>query len=107
MTILESLRSLSGYPIPTITIEDIADSAGLCYTNELTQELRNSADYKRAKANVYLWLACAPNVSQNGISYNFTADERKRFKTNAESILREVDKDNLSVNYFGYKGEDL
>lgn len=107
MTILESLRSLSGYPIPTITIEDIADSVGLHYLNELTPELRNSAEFKRAKANVYLWLASAPNVSQNGISYNFTEDERKRFKTNAENILKEIDNSNLLVNNFGYKGEDL
>lgn len=107
MTILESLRCLSGYPIPTITIEDIAENAGLCCSYELTQELRNSADYKRAKANVYIWLASAPNVSQNGISYNFTADERKRFKDNAESILTELDKNNILVNKFGYKGEDL
>ena len=107
MTILESLRSLSGYPIPIITIEDITDSVGLYAGNEITPELRNSTEFKRAQAKVYMWLSSAPNVSQNGISYNFSEDERKHFKALAESTYTEVYGNGLMVNNFGYKGEDL
>lgn len=77
MNVLQSLKSLSGYPIPLATIQDVADEVGISVDAETTQELRGSKEFKRAKARVYLYLSKAPNVSQGGITYSFrtkTAD---------------------------------
>lgn len=108
MNVLQSLKSLSGYPIPLSAIQNIANEAWLDIDTELTQEIRNSKEFKRAKARVYLYLSKAPNVSQGGITYSFSDEDRKRFKNEAESILDEIgdDADGLGVTY-GYKGEDL
>lgn len=106
--VLQSLKSLSGYPIPLATIKDVADEVGLDIDVELTQEIRNSKEFKRAKAQVYFFLSEAPNVSQGGISYSFSEEERRRFRLRAESILDEIgDKGMCSGVEYGYKGEEL
>ena len=108
MKVLQSLKSLSSYPIPSVTLEDIADGVGLALDTELTQELRNSKDFKRAKARVFLFLSAAPNVSQGGISYSFSEEERKRFRLRAENIFEEIgDATSEAGVEYGYKGEDL
>lgn len=108
MNVLQSLKSLSGYPIPLATIQDVADEVGISVDVETTQELRGSKEFKRAKARVYLYLSKAPNVSQGGITYSFSDEDRRRFRNEAESILDEIgdDANGLGVTY-GYKGEDL
>lgn len=108
MNVLQSLKSLSGYPIPLATIQDVADEVGISVDAEATGEIRGSKEFKRAKARVYLYLSKAPNVSQGGISYNFSEEDRRRFRQEAESILDEIgdNADGLGVTY-GYKGEDL
>lgn len=108
MNVLQSLKSLSGYPIPLATIQDVADEVGISVDAEATGEIRGSKEFKRAKARVYLYLSKAPNVSQGGISYNFSDEDRRRFRQEAESILDEIgdNADGLGVTY-GYKGEDL
>ena len=50
MNVLQSLRSLSSYPIPTATIEDVAEGVGLAIDTELTQELRKDKRFKRAQS---------------------------------------------------------
>ncbi len=107
MNVAQSLRSLSAYPIPSATLQDIAEGVGLSADTDLTQELRRSSEFRRAQAGVYLFLSEAPNVTQNGISYSFSDDDRRRFKTRAESILDELgDTTDNGVSY-GYQGEEL
>ena len=108
MTILESLRSLSGYPIPTATIENITEAQSLYMLDEATPGVRQSTEYRKAEAFVYLFLSDAPNVSQGGVSYSFSEEERRRFRNRATGILSEVTSyhSNSFVNY-GHKGEDL
>lgn len=106
--VLQSLKSLSGYPIPLATIKDVADEVGLDIDVELTQEIRNSKEFKRAKAQVYFFLSEAPNVSQGGISYSFSEEERRRFRLRAESILDEIGDSGIASGVeYGYKGEEL
>lgn len=108
MNVLQSLKSLSGYPIPLATIQDLADGVEISVDSEATMELRGSKEFKRAKARVYFYLSKAPNVSQGGITYSFSDEDRRRFRQEAESILDEIgdNADELGVTY-GYKGEDL
>lgn len=109
MNVLQSLKSISSYPIPTATVEDIAEGAGLNIDTELTMEIRNGKEYKRAKAKVYLFLSEAPNVSQGGISYSFSDADRNRFRSRASNILNEIGEggEDAALPEFGYKGEDL
>lgn len=107
MTILQSLKSLSNYPIPTTTIQNIVEGLGFDVADDVTQELRKSKNFKRAQAQMYLFLAEAPNVSQGGISYSFSDDERKRFRLRADNLLDEVGDDNNTGVQYGYMGSDL
>ena len=94
MNVLQSLKSLSAYPIPSVTV------------TEMSTEIRNSVEYKRACAKVYMFLADAPNVSQGGQSYSFSEDERRRFASRANGILEDIGDISESVEC-GYIGEDL
>ena len=108
MNVLQSLRSISSYPIPTATIEDVAEGVGLAIDTELTQELRKDKRFKRAQARVYMFLSEAPNVSQGGISYSFSEEERRRFRLRAENLLEQIgDATSEAGVEYGYKGEDL
>lgn len=108
MNVLQSLRSLSSYPIPTATIEDVAEGVGLAIDTELTQELRKDKRFKRAQARVYMFLSEAPNVSQGGISYSFSEEERRRFRLRAENLLEQIGEATSEAGVeYGYKGEDL
>ena len=108
MNILESLQNLSIYPIPEAALQDIAEGAGLDINADLSAEIRNGKSMKRAKARVYLFLSEAPDIRQVDISYSFTDEDRKRFRTKAQSILEEIgdDSDGNGVAY-GYMGSDL
>ncbi len=110
MTTIQSLRSINAYPFPPATLSDIAGGCGLQVDAELDAEARTTAEFKRAKARVYIYLITAPNVSQNGISFSFTSEDRKCFKKMAKDLLAEIGDDpaafGLGVKY-GYMGEDL
>ena len=97
-TISKSLKSLSSYPIPLATIEEVAEELGLNPSDDVTPSIRNSNKFKLAKAGIYDFLSEAPHISQAGVS-------RKRFKAKADSIRSELDYNNQD-NY-GYQGEDL
>ncbi len=106
MTIAQSLKSISAYPIPSATLQDIAEGEGLTIDAEVTPEARRSRSFRKAKAAVLMWLSGAPNVSQGGQSYSFSEDERKHFRNQAAAILDELGETGAAV-VFGYQGEDL
>lgn len=107
MNVAQSLKSLSAYPIPSATLQDIAEGVGLSAETELTPETRGSSEFRRAQAGVYLFLSQAPNVTQNGISYTFSDDDRRRFRLRAEGILDEVGDTTGNGPAYGYQGEEL
>lgn len=106
---MEALRRLNGYPIPLGEIQSICILRALDSCSDATADVMKSADFRRATADVFLWLSEAPNVSQDGISYSFTEEQRKGFKRRAAAILSALGDDGLSgtgVTY-GYKGSRL
>lgn len=101
------LGSLSSYPIPKATLENIALSSGIDTEAQLWPQTLQSKECKKAMAQVYLWLSMAPNVSQGGISFSFTEDERTRLRNQAKALFEEIgDGEDIGVA-FGYVGEDL
>lgn len=108
MRIAQSLNSLNAYPIPLATLQDIAEGVGLSADTELTQEIRRSREFRKAQALTYLYLSEAPNISQGGIQYSFSEDERKRMRNRAEAILDEIGDESTDTGLvFGYMGESL
>ena len=72
---------------------------------ELTAETRKGKPFMRAKARIYDFLSQAPSVTQAGISFSFSDEDRKRFREKAESLRLEADGSSKGV--YGYQGEDL
>lgn len=106
-TLLSSLKAVNAYPIPQSSIEAAAASRGLDLTAEATQETLQSREYRLTRADMLMWLASAPNVSQGGQSYTFDNEQRIRFRNEALSIYRELDEDTSNKTTYGYKGNRL
>lgn len=108
MKVSELLQSVNTYPIPATVIMEAGIRYGLELDAEGTQEIINSSSYKLAKADVYAFLSGAPNVTQNGISFSFSEDQRQYFLSISNSIRDEEGvTDATSGQYYGYVGEDL
>lgn len=108
MKVSELLQSVNAYPIPDNIIMEAGVRYGLDLEAESTQDIIQSSGYKLAKADVYTYLAGAPNVTQNGISFSFSEDQRKYFLNVASSIRTEEGvEDATSVQKYGYMGEYL
>ena len=106
MTILESLKSINGYPISANSLTEIAENRGLSIDSEVTADVRGERGFMLAKADVLRWLSVAPNVSQSGVSYSFTAEERRLLKQQADDVYSDLGED-ITDGSYGYKGEDL
>lgn len=103
----KALMSITNYPIPAPVIENIMDAAGLDGNTETNADVRQGVPFRRATAGVYQYLAEAPNVSQGGITYSFSEDERTRFAQRAGNILAELGDDQNAEVEVGYFGEDF
>lgn len=109
MTILESLRALNNYPIPTAAIMAVAGGRGIDVTEDVDEATFGNREYRLACADLLTWLSMAPNVSQGGQSYSFSENERKTLRLRANAMYGELGEDtNASGNTkYGYKGEWL
>lgn len=108
VTVLDSLLSVSAYPIPLRTLVGAVESRGLDPTAEATPEVVRSERYKLAKADVLMWLSLAPDVSQGGQSYSFSDDQRVQLRNRANALYGEcVDETDKPRPTYGYKGNRL
>ena len=107
MTVIEALKALNAYPVPSVTLKSIAEAEGFLPDSELTLEERNGKGFRRATAAIYRWLSAAPTVVQNGVQFSFTDADRKRFAQKAASILDALDETDEEEYECGYVGEDF
>lgn len=109
MTILDSLKAISAYPIPLRTLDDVAERRGLRLMADATQEMLTMSSYNLAKADLLLWLSLAPNVSQGGQSYSFSEDQREKMRSDAYGLYGEYAEDEADKpkTIYGYKGSRL
>lgn len=106
-TISELLKSVNSYPIPANVIEEAAIKHGLELDAEATPEAIQGKPYELAKADVYAFLAVAPNVTQNSVSFSFTADQREYFLSLSAGIRDKWGYTGAgSGQGYGYMGED-
>lgn len=106
-TVLEALKGINAYPIPSRSIVDAAEYRGLVLSEEASQEKMQSAAYKLAQADLLLWLSSAPDVSQGGQTYSFTDEQRVQFRNRANALYRECDDSGQTKSIYGYKGSKL
>ena len=109
MTIAESLRALTNYPIPERTIEKCALFRDLEPTTVIDSRIASDANYQLAKADIYEFLSTAPNVSEGGVSFSLTDKDREAYRRKAQEIKYEglSTEDKASKSNYGYKGEYL
>lgn len=108
MTIGESLKSINAYPIPAQMFATIAARRGLNLSGEFTGYVAESSAYRLATADVYAWLAVAPNVSQGGQSYSFDNDTRANFLSISNRIYGEFgEESSVTGTKYGYKGRRI
>ena len=105
ITISQSLRSVNAYPIPETVLQDIAASRELNLDREADVAVRETANYQLARADVFEWLADAPDVTQAGISFKFAESERKEFRGKAATIYSDCGVAKSSSFNLGFKGE--
>lgn len=108
-TILEALKGVNAYPIPFRTLVEVASGRGVDLTAEATQEVLQSGAYNLAVADLLMWLALAPNITQGGQSYSFTDEQRTQFKNRAHDLYDEFGTDEAATpkTLYGYKGSRL
>lgn len=107
MTILDSLRSINSYPIPTGVQSKAAVGYGLNLEEEVTTAVLESTAYRLAEVDVYVFLAGAPDVTQNGVTFSFTDEQRKHFLSISSSIKQAAGVDDATTGQgYGYIGED-
>ena len=109
MNVINSLSSISGYPIQASTLDRICGECGLDANVEATTEVFTSKPYVKAKAHVLLYLVDAPNVSQGGISFSFTATEKSQMRKKAIALLNSIGENDpeAGTGSYGYVGSDF
>lgn len=104
-TIETGLRGINAYPIHQTVLESACVRRGLQLDAELTSQVMQSKAYNLALADLYMWLADAPDVSQGGQSFTLDAEQRKAMRNKAASIYMEFHDGAATV--YGYKGNRL
>lgn len=105
-TIIEALQSLSAYPIDETFIEVVLVNRGIdSDMPRVDASTLNDSAFKLAKADIYIWLSKAPTISQGGVSYSLSAEEKAEFKRLASLIYQEEEGKKSGV--YGYKGQYL
>lgn len=107
MNVNQALRSVTPYPLTADFIKSIAVGVGLSLDDMATEEVMNSRAYKQALGRIYLYLAEAPNVSQGGITFSFTEQDRIRYERKGNKLLQEATSGAERASRYGYKGENL
>lgn len=106
MTIQDALVAISSYPIPPATVQTICMARGVDAGADFTLALAKGANYKRAMADLYIWLSEAPNIVQGEVHFSFSSAERAYMRRKAAAILNEAG-ENIDGDQFGYMGSVL
>lgn len=106
MTIIESLKAISNYPIPTATLNRIAVKRELEPTETMSAEKFSDNKYRLAEADVLNWLSTAPTVSEGGVNFSYSTTEKQNMKNNADAMYNDLNESSSRVKY-GYKGQNI
>jgi hypothetical protein len=88
-TIYDSLKTVSGYPIPHTEIEVVAIKRGVNLGDTLTSEVMKLDSYRLAQADLMKWVSTAPNISQGDVSFDILYSDRERLREQANAVYGE------------------
>lgn len=104
----EALRRVNSYPVPFGELQSVAIIRGLDLESDADAALLRSSAFKLASADILTWVAEAPNVSQEGISYSFNEEQRRRLRARAAALYSEAGEESSGTGVtYGYKGSVL
>lgn len=108
-TLEDALKGINAYPIPQRTIVETALRRGCGLSDEMTKENLTGRPFNLAKADLLMWLSLAPNITQGGISYSFSDEQRTKFRNQATALYTDYGEaeQSASKTTFGYKGNRL
>ena len=109
ITVLESLKALNRYPVPSAFYASAMVARGIEGEAEADAELLSSAAYNLVKADVLIWLSNAPAISQGGQTYDFSDEQRTLMRNEAYTLYKEYGEwaANTPKPTYGYKGSRL
>ena len=108
MKVSEALRRVNSYPVPFGELQSVAIIRGLNLDADADAALLRGNSFKLASADILTWVAEAPNVSQEGISYSFNEEQRKRLRARAAALYAEAGEAESGTGVtYGYKGSVL
>ena len=96
--VIEKLKGFNPYPVPLRTLVETAEKRGLDLDGEATAEVLKGKAYNLARADLFLWLSFAPDISQGGQSFSFTDKQRTRLRNQAEALYAEFEPDGSATN---------
>lgn len=105
MTIKDTLQSLSTYPIPVNFIDKTITDNGLGGADDYTFEISQSRAFKKASAEIYLFMYGAPSLTEQDISLSVV--ERSNYWRLAQLILGEIDDPRFDGITYGFMGDEF
>ena len=107
--VIDTLKGINAYPVPLRTLVETAEKRGLDLDGEATAEVLKGKAYNLARADLFLWLSFAPDISQGGQSFSFTDEQRTRLRNQAKALYAEFEPDRSASQkpIYGYKGSRL
>ena len=106
MTLSDYLRGLTNYPVPEEALQSILSKRGLDGKSTMTDDKLLCL----VTADLYSWVALAPDISQGGQSYSLTDNIREYYRRRANELYRESGEPESVLEEhprYGYKGERL
>lgn len=104
-TIAQGLKGVNAYPVHPDVLETTCIRRGLRMSDPLTAQVMQGKAYNLAIADLYMWIADAPDVSQGGQSFTLSDTERKALRNKAATLYTEHHEGAATV--YGYKGDKL
>ena len=106
MTLIDYLRGLTNYPVSEEALQSILSKRGL----DGKSTMKDDKLLCLVTADLYSWVALAPDISQGGQSYSLSDNIREYYRKRANELYRAggepVEEVKAKVRY-GYKGERL
>lgn len=106
--VLDALKGINSYPVPLRTLVEIAERRGITLEQEAGVEVLKGREFNLCRADILLWLAYAPDITQGGQSYSFTNEQRTAMRNLAQQLYGELEDEGCAQRtIYGYKGSRL
>lgn len=108
MTVLEALKSLNSFPIPTDLIKKVGIERSLDITQDYTIAISKSSNYELATADVYFWLSGQPVIKEQEVSISQQMEAKESFLSMANKIYAKYgDSKYTGKGTYGFIGDSF